>query len=46
MPLVVVEADPWGSNLYVQFAAAQVNVESHGTVTQSQSEIILTIAFE
>lgn len=44
MPLVVVETDPRGSNLNVQFAAPQVDVESHGAVTQSQREIILAIA--
>jgi hypothetical protein len=46
MPLVVVKTDPRGSNLYVQFAASQVDVESHGPVTQSQRQIILAIAFE
>ena len=44
VPLVVVEADPGRANLHVQFAAAQVDVESHGAVTQCQSEVIFAIA--
>lgn len=43
VPLVIVKPNPRGSNLHVQLATAQVDVESDGTITQRQSQIILAI---
>ena len=44
MPLVVIEAHFGRTDLNVQFAAAQVDVQRDGSFAQSQGQIIFSIA--